>query len=111
MATMMMTAERMSAIPMTRRREKASSKTVTPMTTAVTGSRAPRIADGVDPIFLMAIFMRKRDRTVGSRASWMAHVHCRGVWRSWMLCPARREKMTIAASPKRTIQKVNVTDE
>ena len=101
----------MSAMPMARRREKASPKTVTPMTTAVTGSSAPRIADGVDPIFLMAIFMRKSEMTVGSRASCMAHVHWRAVWRSWMFCPVSSEKLMMAASPKRTIQKVKVTDE
>ena len=49
--------------------KKLSPKMHTPIKTAVTGSRAPMMAEGVLPIFLMAMVMKNKLNTVGSKAS------------------------------------------
>ena len=50
----MVTAARMSTMPAANRSEKGSLNTKTPISTAVSGSKAPRIAVGVEPIYLAA---------------------------------------------------------
>ena len=81
------------------------------MTTAVTGSRAPRIADGVEPMRSMEMFMRNSDNTVGSRASWKPHAHCLMPWSIITGSRAKKENRRMVHSPKNTIQNVKVTDE
>ena len=65
-------------MPTPKRNEKASSKMITPMQTAVTGSRAPMMAEGVDPIRLIEIFMKKSESTVGRSANCNAQARCVG---------------------------------
>lgn len=69
------TAESISMMPIARRRVNSSPKSVQDITTAVSGSRAPIIAVGVDPMLFMATLMRKRLSTVGSNASCMPQIH------------------------------------
>ena len=47
------------------RTDKCSPNTKTPIKTAVTGSKAPKIADKVGPISFMAIVMVSKDIMVG----------------------------------------------
>ena len=56
-------------IPATRRVVRVSPKTVTPIATAVTGSKAPRIAVGVEPMIFTAFTMNMSESTVGTRPS------------------------------------------
>ena len=56
-------------MPMPKRNENASPKISTPIHTAVTGSRAPMMAEGVEPIRLIEIVMKKSESTVGRRAN------------------------------------------
>ena len=55
---MSMTADKIKTIPTASLNVKASLKTKVLMMTAVTGSNAPRIEAGVQPICLMAIFIK-----------------------------------------------------
>ena len=68
----------MSRMPTANRRVNVSEKTKMPIMTAVTGSRAPMMAEGVEPILLMEMFMKNSEITVGNRASWVAQPHCFG---------------------------------
>ena len=72
------TPKRMSRMPTANRKVNVSEKTKMPIMTAVTGSRAPMMAEGVEPILLMEMFMKNSESTVGNRASWVAHPHCFG---------------------------------
>ena len=46
-----------------------SPKTSTPMQTAVTGSKAPRMAVGVEPMYWMALVVHRNEMAVGNTAS------------------------------------------
>ena len=75
-ATTMVTATIMSIRPMVLRMVSCSPKTVTPKNTAVTGSKAPRMAVGVEPIYCMAPVVQSRDIAVGITANAMRLPHC-----------------------------------
>ena len=64
-----MTAPRIKMIPAIRRVVSVSPKTVTPMATAVTGSKAPKIAVGVEPIIFTAFTIKISESTVGTKPS------------------------------------------
>lgn len=68
-ATTKDTATSIIAMPDASRPVIPSSKSSMPMITAVTGSIAPRIAVGVDPIAWMAIVVQTSDMMVGKTAS------------------------------------------
>ena len=61
--------------PMLSRRVSISPNTVTPKNMAVTGSSAPRMAVGVEPIYWMALVVHRNDTAVGktARASKFPH--------------------------------------
>lgn len=65
---MSVTATKIRMMPQTRRNVSDSPKTSTPMTTAVTGSNAPRMAAGVEPMYWMESVMQPNDMTVGKMA-------------------------------------------
>ena len=68
--TAMSTTEpRIKMIPAMSRVVSDSPKTVTPIATAVTGSKAPRIAVGVEPIIFTALTINISDKTVGTKPS------------------------------------------
>ena len=69
LAIISVTPAKMAMMPMPNCSEKVSPKTKTPMMTAVTGSKAPIMAAGVEPMRLMEMVMKKSDNTVGSKAS------------------------------------------
>lgn len=54
-------------------------KNTTPKKIAVKGSKAPRIAVGVEPISLMAIVIVSREIIVGNTASAIVHNHKNGL--------------------------------
>ena len=81
----------------------------TPITTAVTGSKAPMMAAGVLPMRLMEIVMKKSESTVGKRASWAAQSHCFGVSNIWKFSPEIHVKRATVIRPNTNIQKVNLT--
>ena len=68
-ATMRLTATMMSSMPQRMRGVSCSPKMVTPKKTAVTGSSAPRIAVGVEPMYWMALVVQRNEMAVGKMAS------------------------------------------
>ena len=104
-----MTPARMAAIPMASWKVKLSPKMNTPMTTAVTGSKAPMMAAGVLPMRLMLMVMKKSESTVGSKASCIPQSHCLGVSNSWKCSPEIKVKVATVNKPNTKIQKVNFT--
>ena len=54
---------------------QVSPKTVIPKNTAVTGSSAPRMAVGVEPMYWMAPVVQRNDTAVGKTASASRHPH------------------------------------
>ena len=66
---MRVTARMIRMIPQHNRNVNDSPKTVTPKNTAVNGSKAPRIAVGVEPIYWMAPVVQRKDMAVGKTAS------------------------------------------
>lgn len=72
---MRITPESMSRIPQASRAVNGSSKRVTPMATAVSGSRAPSMAVGVYPMMRTATDMVTRETTVGRMANREAKNH------------------------------------
>ena len=68
-ATMKVTARIIITIPHTILGVSASPNTVTPKKTAVTGSSAPSIAVGVEPMYCMALVVQRNDMAVGKTAS------------------------------------------
>ena len=101
----------MSIIPIPNLHVKDSPNSVHPMKTAVTGSRAPIMADGVDPMCLMAIVIKKRLSTVGSSANCIAPAHSNGPWSHCNGSPDSQPKVNIDSHPKKTTQKVNFKGE
>ena len=65
---MEVTAERTIRIPMTFWKVRTSPKIKTPQMRAVTGSSAPKMEAGVEPIRWMEAVMVIKDTTVGMRA-------------------------------------------
>ena len=63
---MSVTEKRISRIPNARRNVNISPKTVIPTNAAVTGSKAPMMAVGVDPMHCIDIAMNTSDITVGT---------------------------------------------
>lgn len=63
------TATMMMMSPNHSRGEMISSNTVMPINMAVTGSNAPNMAVGVEPMYLMAAVVQTRDTVVGRIAS------------------------------------------
>ena len=63
------------AIPIESRKVKVSSKTETPITTAVNGSKAPMTAVGVDPTSLTAFAMNTSERYAGTNPSMNPQPH------------------------------------
>lgn len=69
LAMIMVTETMIMTIPVASFGVNASPKIVTPKMTAVTGSKAPRIAVGVEPIYWMALVVDTKDMAVGKRAN------------------------------------------
>lgn len=67
--TIVITAKKMSAAPITILTVSFSSKTQTPIAIAVTGSNAPMIALYVGPMFLIATLIKRIGMTVGTKAT------------------------------------------
>ena len=68
----------MSTMPTQSRKVKASPNIITPIATAVSGSRAPKIAVGVAPTSCTAMVMNNSDSTVGTNPNQQAKNHARG---------------------------------
>ena len=66
--TIIITAAKIKIIPQTIFTDKCSWNTATPINTAVTGSKAPKMADNVGPINLMAIVIVSKEIMVGIMA-------------------------------------------
>ena len=66
-------------MPTPRLTVRASWKTVSPITTAVSGSRAPMMAVGVEPMMRTAIPIETSENTVGTMASINEYPHSRPV--------------------------------
>ena len=77
-AMMSVTATRISKTPVPMRSVNRSPKTATPKNNAVTGSSAPRIAVGVEPMRRMAPAIATSETIVGKSASATALTHIRG---------------------------------
>ena len=73
----MRVARRMSAPPAHSRKESPCPSTITPSSTAETGSNAPKMAVGVEPMSWRARVVRPNEITVGiiARAIRFAHPH------------------------------------
>ena len=67
-AIMRVTARMIRMIPQHNRNVSDSPKTVTPKNTAVNGSKAPRIAVGVEPIYWTASVVQRKEIAVGNMA-------------------------------------------
>ena len=78
LSTIRRTAERMSTMPAARRKVSDSPNTITPMATAVSGSKAPMMAVGVAPTSCTATVISTSERTVGTSPSQQAKNHARG---------------------------------
>ena len=76
-AMMSVTATRISKTPVPMRSVNRSPKTATPKNNAVTGSSAPRIAVGVEPMRRMAPAIATSETIVGKSASATALTHIR----------------------------------
>ena len=76
--TISKTADRISMIPTANWMVSVSSKTRTPMATAVSGSKAPMIAVGVAPTSWTAIVINTSDRMVGTSPNQQAKNQARG---------------------------------
>ena len=68
-AIISVTAAIIISIPHSIRGVNASPNTVTPIMTAVTGSNAPRIAVGVEPMYCIALVVHKKEIAVGKTAN------------------------------------------
>ena len=66
-------------MPRIMRGVSCSPKISTPKNKAVTGSKAPRIAVGVEPMYCMAFVIVTNEITVGKTASEIAFTHNKGV--------------------------------
>ena len=76
--------------------------TVTPKNTAVTGSKAPRMAVGVEPIYCMAPVVQSSDMAVGIRAKATRQHHSQGLSAGGVcIPPAARVRQTNISHPKR----------
>ena len=76
--TITVTAESTIKLPMMFLNVSASLNTRTPQTNAVTGSKAPRMDVGVEPIKCIEAVMVINEMTVGNKASPMAFIHIKG---------------------------------
>lgn len=65
---MSVTAVTIMIMPQLTRTVRTSPNTVTPKNTAVSGSNAPKMAVGVEPIYCMAWVVHKNDTAVGNMA-------------------------------------------
>ena len=74
-AIMKVTARIINTIPQHNLGVKDSPKTVTPKNTAVTGSKAPRMAVGVEPMYWIACVVHRNDMAVGKTASAIRFPH------------------------------------
>ena len=76
--TIIITADRISRMPTPSRKVSVSSKTMTPMATAVNGSNAPIMAVGVAPTSWTAMVINTSERIVGTKLNQQAKNHARG---------------------------------
>ena len=67
-------------MPKLMRTVKTSPNNIMPKTAAVTGSSAPIMAVGVEPIHCIAIAIKTNEMTVGTKPQVNAMLHCMGVW-------------------------------
>lgn len=89
-AIISVTAAIIISIPHSIRGVNASPNTVTPIMTAVTGSNAPRIAVGVEPMYCMALVVHRNDIAVGNMASAMRLPHIYHFCGRVTACPKSR---------------------
>lgn len=97
-AMMRMTAEDIKMMPIASRGVNDSPKTVMPIITAVSGSKAPIMAVGVEPMCFTAITINTNEMTVGTNASINANSHIEGVDKSCKWLPlSKREWVAIVS--------------
>ena len=101
-AIISVTAAIIISIPHNIRGVNASPNTVTPIITAVTGSNAPRIAVGVDPIYCMALVVQRNDIAVGKMARAMRFPHIYHFCGMVTACPKSR-RMRNSDTPNKRI--------
>ena len=77
---MRVTENKMRRMPKLIRMVKTSPNKRMPNRAAVTGSSAPIMAVGVEPMHCIAIAINTREMTVGTKPKVNAMLHCRGVW-------------------------------
>ena len=80
---MMTTATRIIAMPVRRRDVRGSLKTNVPIATAVTGSREPMMAVGVEPMRRTAMAIVTSEMSVGTMPSMSEKPSCVVVVRGW----------------------------
>ena len=104
----MLTAPMMSTKPRQMRGVSCSSKIVTPKNTAVRGSKAPRMAVGVEPIHWMAPVVQRREMAVGKRLSANALPHNHH-WEGTCMLPSINNTQENRTRPMMMTQKVMVS--
>ncbi len=72
---MRVTAKMIMIMPQHNRSVNDSPKTVTPKNTAVNGSKAPRIAVGVEPMYWTASVVQRKEMAVGNMAKAIRFPH------------------------------------
>lgn len=81
------TARIINTIPQHNLGVRLSPKIVTPKNTAVTGSKAPRMAVGVEPIYCTACVVQRKDMAVGKIANAIRFPHKYHLSTTCRLCP------------------------
>lgn len=94
------TAVRMSISPMLSRVVNDSPNAKMPMRMPVSGSMAPNMAVGVEPMLCTATVVQRKETTVGRNASAMPHPHISGVVGRWNV-PLKRMSATKTEVPLR----------
>ena len=103
---MRMTAVSISTMPEANRHVKISPKTNVLITTAVTGSSAPRMDVGVLPMSWMDTLIKYSDSNVGNTANCITQSHCLGVLSVCSGSPAKIIYPMMVSHPNAMIQKV-----
>ena len=90
-----MTARIIINIPQLNRSVRDSPKTTTPKKTAVKGSKAPKIAVGVEPIYCMAWVVQRNEIAVGKIAKAIRLPHKYQVSATRRLWPTFEEQIEV----------------
>ena len=98
-ATTSDTAVMINARPMHCRMVSTSPNMATPNTMAVTGSNAPNMAVGVEPMYCIALVVHRNDMAVGKTASAIRQPH-KYQRDGISICPSQSSRPTKSVTPK-----------